>query len=65
MTAKEIVRLLKSVKEECAAHQHTCKGCIYTDMRLIHCKAILITNEMHGRSPEYWDIEEMEEIANK
>ena len=62
MTSKQLIEILKSIKENCENVKGYCPECKYFKE---DCKVEQVINELKGLSPEYWPIAVIERIINE
>lgn len=69
MNDKQLIETLRNIKEYCAsADLFECKNCRFYSNKKINeanCKFNQLTKELSKTTPNYWNIEKLEELINE
>lgn len=66
MNAKQIIETLKNIQKHCDSKE-TCSGCVFDVNRIItgsRCQLAAIAEGL-DKTPNYWDLEEIERLINE
>ena len=63
MSDKDLMKIIKGIKRECARHTASCDGCRFK-RDLKPCQINSLIGHLHQDEPDKWDMEEIERIIN-